>query len=501
MQPYPCRPGLSLSLLVLLVLSLVHSPGFAFSVTLNENPMETSLISMNASRTAEPGDLMEIESDRKWVLSDTKPHCLRSEDKSPYIWRLMDDGTKQLLIIDVAPDWVFARLDASVKHTFADPFDGLSDEQLGQVSAVYLNRIPPSFARASAKINWKRCLLQVNLSEYELTGLVDNLPDNLSYLEFFARPGKWVITKPAALVYLYLDSQLYSNAQPNEVHFADKLAHSAKTLHFLAIKDGVTLPADNLTSLTGLRTATIDTYNGNNYSFISQCTELRKLNLNHCDFSDTNILAGLSKLCDLDLLDTRVSDLRPLKRLKSLAFVDVSLCPLTYLPQASMRALREFRALQISTLNLPDSDFDLFRARNPQCKILYHWEDALRRCTADTDRMLIRTGGLCHRMRGSERTLVELNKPVEIAAFVNLIHIVEPKNGMGSHCMCCGNPTVEFYQGEVLLESISFHHGLSVRWHLLPSDASLTTESAGKLLEWMQSKGYTEFLEEKQVAE
>ncbi|MDX2111030.1 MAG: hypothetical protein SFY80_12385 [Verrucomicrobiota bacterium] len=499
MHPYPHRPSFTISLLVLLVLSLVQSTAYSVLVTLNGKPVEASLISMNASPTAEPGDLLEIEYDRKWVLSDTNPHQLTSEDNSPYFWRVMEDGTKQLLVIDVAAARHLEGIDAAVKQTFIDPFDGLSDEQLGQVSSVYLNRLPPSFARASSKINWKRCLLEVDLPENDLTEFVDNLPDGLAYLKFTIRPGKLLITKPLALAYLYLDCHSSSAAQPSEVHFSDKLALSASTLRFLYIHSWVTLSPDDLSALTGLRNATINTYKGNNYSFISRCTELRKLNLRDTDFSDTSILAGLSKLSDLVLRSTQASDLRPLLQLQSLAFVDVSFCPLKDLPMALMPALREFRAFQVNPLSLSDTDFDAFRAINPQCKILYHWEDALRRCIANTDRIRIRTGGLCHRMRRPERTLVELDKPEEIAVFVNLIHIVESKDGTVSHCMCCGNPTVEFYQGELLMESISFHHGKSVRWHLLPSDAKLTSESAGKLLEWMESKGYTEFLREKRV--
>jgi hypothetical protein len=56
----------------------------------------------------------------------------------------------------------------------------------------------------------------------------------------------------------------------------------------------------------------------------------------------------------------------------------------------------------------------------------------------------------------------------------------------GFHCMCCGEPSIEFYRGERLVLTLGFHHGQSLRWvGGWPGDGALITDSARFLVKWL----------------
>jgi hypothetical protein len=117
-------------------------------------------------------------------------------------------------------------------------------------------------------------------------------------------------------------------------------------------------------------------------------------------------------------------------------------------------------------------------------------EGALHTAVKECDRIRVRSGGTCHRNVDKERTLFEVKDAKEIRATVLSIQINEKISG-GS-CMCCGEPTIEFYRGKKLLAMLGFHHSQSVRWASGPwwSDGVLTPKSAASLCAWMARHGY-----------
>ena len=63
----------------------------------------------------------------------------------------------------------------------------------------------------------------------------------------------------------------------------------------------------------------------------------------------------------------------------------------------------------------------------------------------------------------------------------------------GPHCMCPGNPWIEFYTGSIRILMLSFHHGESVRWNNGPwkGDAFFTEASSEFYLKWLEERGVT----------
>lgn len=117
------------------------------------------------------------------------------------------------------------------------------------------------------------------------------------------------------------------------------------------------------------------------------------------------------------------------------------------------------------------------------------WTTPLHEALQGATRLHVRSGGTCHRLTEEEKTLLDLRDPKQIAELVQGIQI--DSSGSGFHCMCCGNPTLEFYRDDVLMVSLGFHHGRSLRWAdgKWAADALMTMDSADFLIEWLADHG------------
>ena len=117
------------------------------------------------------------------------------------------------------------------------------------------------------------------------------------------------------------------------------------------------------------------------------------------------------------------------------------------------------------------------------------WTAPLHEALRGATRLRVRSGGTCHRMLDEEKTLLDLRNAEEITKVVQGIHI-DP-NDSGFHCMCCGNPTLEFYRKDTLTLSLGFHHGQSLRWPKgkWTGDGLLTKDSADFLIKWLSEHG------------
>lgn len=127
------------------------------------------------------------------------------------------------------------------------------------------------------------------------------------------------------------------------------------------------------------------------------------------------------------------------------------------------------------------------------------WTEALTSALAPAKRLRVRSGGTCHRDEAQEQTLYETNDPAEIKQLLAGIQINEAQSGF--HCMCCGNPSLEFYAGERLLLTLGFHHGRGLRWRDgWPGDAMLTPQSSTFLVGWLAKRNVKSPLIEQEAA-
>ena len=119
------------------------------------------------------------------------------------------------------------------------------------------------------------------------------------------------------------------------------------------------------------------------------------------------------------------------------------------------------------------------------------WKESVQAWAQGATRMRVRSGGICHRHPEREKTLLDENDPAAIRSLVHglEVDIVKSKNV----CMCCGNPSMEFYRNGRLINAVSIHHGLRLRFgtHRGPrcGAVQLTPAGADHLCHWLAQRG------------
>lgn len=117
----------------------------------------------------------------------------------------------------------------------------------------------------------------------------------------------------------------------------------------------------------------------------------------------------------------------------------------------------------------------------------------LRRGLEGVTKLRVRSGGTCHRDESTEKTLFEIEDAAEIEQVISNIQM--EKGEEGGHCMCCGEPSFEFYKGEKLIGTLGFHHGRTLRWPSgWPSDGAINEESAEFFCVFLDKHGDKESL-------
>lgn len=118
------------------------------------------------------------------------------------------------------------------------------------------------------------------------------------------------------------------------------------------------------------------------------------------------------------------------------------------------------------------------------------------------DRIRVRSGGTCHRRVETEKLIFESRDAVVIASLSAKL-LNEESSGGGPSCMCCGDPSFEFFSGETLVGTVGFHHGETIRVLLNDGKAEslycvdfLEEENARFLVNWLAEHQYPSLREE-----
>ena len=110
-----------------------------------------------------------------------------------------------------------------------------------------------------------------------------------------------------------------------------------------------------------------------------------------------------------------------------------------------------------------------------------------------SSKLVVRTGGNCHRDRRAEAVLFETQDPHEIGSFAEKVRLEVsfPK----CRCMCCGALTFDLYNGDEVHYSFSLHHDHRIRIEGGSGDRELSASSKQLLKARMQEKGISARLE------
>jgi hypothetical protein len=244
-----------------------------------------------------------------------------------------------------------------------------------------------------------------------------------------------------------------------------------------------------LAALKELRWLDLDFRDVEHPEALAKLTSLRVLDVTGCDtLEDAEFLRPLSRLVKVNVGHTKIADLSPLSGREELREIDADLSKVCVLPGGELPALREFRLLSVPA---PRSAIAAFAKAHPQCDIVYGWRGLLVKAAENVDRVRIRSGGTCHRRRSEEALLLELKARADIDDLLGTLRFDDTASG--DRCMCCGDPTFEFYEGEKLVISLGYHHGRTLRWPggPWPGDACLEPEASAVLCEWLAKRGAT----------
>jgi hypothetical protein len=455
-----------LAVLFLVLTGAAHAaapPPQGYRFTVNGRAFTPAILSLHGTPgQPQPGDLLDL-GDHLIPLGPSGAYDFHTGPGGSFLLR---QGGKDRLVA-VTVDWTYEGETKVVRN----PLKKLSPAELRGLLAVRVDDWNEDTAQALKKLDPARVCL--------------TLTDNAHH-----GPGRTLPPLPAGLVYLQIDER--SNRGISDY---SRLSEQTK-LRFLRVR-GMTGPVDaaSLAKAADLRYLGLRGCGVRNVETLSRLRSLRHLDLGYTDGTDRVSFAtpaAMPHLRNLNISRTAVEDLRPLGGHRQLRVLEASESKVRFLPKAPVPALRR---LTIMSTRAGDEAVAAFAAAHPGCRVLFRWEGALRDELKGATRLRVRSGGTCHRNIAREKTLFEVKDARLVAQLVANIKLDEKQSR--HHCMCCGDPSFEFYRGDDLVATLGFHHGIGMRWPgAWPADAALTDDSADYLCRLMDKHGIREPLAE-----
>lgn len=227
-----------------------------------------------------------------------------------------------------------------------------------------------------------------------------------------------------------------------------------------------------------------------NVEAVGRLRRLRRLDLSlGSGLTSLSFVEGLRALEDLDVTSSGVVDLRPLGTLPALRRVLASGNPVRWLPEGPCPALRE---LNVLSTTLSPGDVTAFRRSHPRAAVWRDWNETLRLVLAGADGMRVRAEHVDGRSVTQSAVHEERDRGA-IERIIGWLEVDEPEERW--HCGCLGDPWLEFTRDGRSVATVSFHHGLSIRWQEgepgWPGDAALRPANAAALVDWLAARGVT----------
>lgn len=394
------------------------------------------------------GDVARIDRDLWAVLDEPGEYDLRRDGNR--IYRRMPDGSRRVFAASVDYDYQ--------KKKAVDGLQGLTQVEASQLRAVHVKDWSAGVADELAQLKPYGACWSINGLAGFKAGKVPRLPQGLRYLVIQEHHSPCFEDLSSLGDFNSLVYFRGSWMTPEKV--SGRLFAAHRGLRYLSSNHLVDAAAlVGLTELTSLKASGGEVPQ---LGFVKSLTSLSRLEMPHCQVKDT---AGLSG--------------HP-----TLSRVELSYNPIDNLPDPAAPALKEFKVLG-SKLNA--EQVVAFRAAYPGTRLLWSHQETLQESLATCDRLRVRSGGTCHRDASTEKTLIQVDQPAEVRRVVALLTVQEPASSF--ECMCCGEPSLEFYQGDKLMHTVGFHHGHLLRWEGWGSDCKLAPNGATQLVGWMAQRG------------
>lgn len=200
------------------------------------------------------------------------------------------------------------------------------------------------------------------------------------------------------------------------------------------------------------------------------------------ELTDLAFVAGMPALRRLDVGRTGVTSLAPLAGHPQLVELHADASPIAALPVPPPPGLR---TLAVMATGLDDDAVEAFAALAPGVDVHHRWDQRLAGVAACATRLVVRSGGVCHRRPAHERVLFVRDDPAAVRELLPLLRLDEPLSD--TSCLCCGALTIELHRDAELLAALSLHHGKTLRWYGWPGDGLLADPAP--LCAWLTQHG------------
>jgi hypothetical protein len=435
----------------------------SYTFTWDGKSVTPDVISLHADPAhPQPGDLIRVDCDLLLTLRpELNCHFLTTPKEDGRLLLRPKSGADR--VVGVSVRWTYK----DDKKVIFNPLAKLTAEEIKGLWGICLDEWPDSVAERLKHVDPARtCITLTDKTASRKEGKLPSLPAEIQYLSINERSNMG-IRDYESLRGLSSLRFLVVQAMTAKTFDAELIARN-KSLLYLELKTRSLLHPEALTQLT----------------------QVRWLDLAYIPDLATAVFVGkMRQLRRLDVSRTAVKDLSALAELENLEEVVASMAPIEKLPNRPLPALR---TLEVFSTKVSEPAVAAFARLNPKCTVLFRWDEAFRQAVAGATRLRVRSGGTCHRDLSQEKTLWELSDAAKIRELAALIAIDEKQSGF--HCMCCGDPSFEFYQGDRLIATLGFHHGRSLRWPgRWPGDGMLTPQAQDRLPKWFAENGFNAF--------
>lgn len=408
-----------------------------------------------------PGDL--VWSGECYIpLEEPGTYSFSTEEKEDEPWRLYREVNGTRVLIGVKLNKTSSSKGRNSEWLIHNDLKTLTPEQLKKLRYIGLEHWDDDVAAQIKHIDAAKVFINLR-----------------AFISDF--PGKRLPVLPAELGYLTVNESS-SNALQDVTSLGE-----LKNLKFLAIDLMSEHPVDakNLKDARGLRILRLNA-NLTSPEALEGLVNLQVFRLGYSAKIDTvAFAANMKALRSIVLPKQPVKSLEPLGGLPELAEVYAADCEVDKLPEV---AIPKLKSITLFGTRLSAASVAAFRKLHPKAQVRFDLNESLQETLAPATVLRIRSGGTCHRNPAEEKVLYEEKDAAVVKSFATQLRIEPDQSGF--HCMCCGEPTFEFYRDAEMVAMIGFHHGQSLRWvGGWPGDGMLTKECRTFLVDFLAEHG------------
>jgi hypothetical protein len=449
--------------LMLLALGAAAERGFCqggYRFFLNGEEMKPSVVSLRGTpEELAAGDAIEIDG----LLVPLGPAAeYRFHSKGVPGGTLLyreGEGSKRIIGLHIDYGRIAAEANEEAKNGFLG-FEGEFDDSL----AIYLDGWgleAPDWLRSIA-----RRAISLNLSPGRSMQFLDALSvigPNVTCLR---------IEYPYAYEYEKVDE-----------HFKDALS-KLRCLRVLDVHSTVPkFDVQLLANASDLRHLTVGLLDGRleNSEEIGRFQELRWLNLRTCrGIPDVRFLTGLLHLRCLNVSETDVTDLTPIRYMPELREVYANMSSLTCIPVAPLANLR---FVEVFSTPLNERLWEQFKELNPNCVVITRVDAAFKKAVdgATSVQIWVKRGAYFF-----DKMVTEEKDTRAVAEVLDALEFDETAGDV--RCSCTGDVLLKFCDRNRVTATLVFYHAHHVRWQQWRNWV-LTEKSAKALCEWLAKRG------------